>query len=94
MSTTLTSQGQVTIPKCTGDELQLGEFNLLTAAPAVFSVHAAGKVEVEVQMEMEMEMEVEVVVHPPRPAKAVRREFQDRFDAVRSSAGVRWRSVR
>ena len=39
MSTTLTSKGQVTIPKRIRDEL-----NLLPGAPVEFSVNAAGEV--------------------------------------------------
>jgi AbrB family looped-hinge helix DNA binding protein len=71
MATTLTSKGQVTIPKRIRDEL-----NLLPGASVEFSVNAAG----------------EVVLHRPRPAKSVRRRPRDRFDAVRGSADVRWRT--
>jgi antitoxin PrlF len=71
MSTTLTSKGQVTIPKRIRDELQL-----LPGAAVDFSVNAAG----------------EVVLHRPRPAKGARRPARDRFDAVRGSADVRWRT--
>ena len=71
MSTTLTSKGQVTIPKRIRDELQL-----LPGAPVVFSVNVAG----------------EVVLHRPRLAKGARRASQDRFDAVRGSADVRWQT--
>jgi antitoxin PrlF len=71
MSTTLTSKGQVTIPKRIRDELQL-----LPGASVEFSVNAAG----------------EVVLHRARPAKGARRSFRDRFDAVRGSADVRWRT--
>lgn len=69
MSTTLTSKGQVTIPKRIRDELQL-----LPGAAVEFSVNAAG----------------EVVLHRPRSAKGARGLSQDRFDAVRGSADVRW----
>ena len=69
--TTLTSKGQVTIPKRIRDEL-----SLLPGAPVEFSVNAAG----------------EVVIHRPRPAKGTRRPPQDRFDAVRGRADVRWRT--
>jgi hypothetical protein len=41
-----------------------------------FSVNAAG----------------EVVLHRPRPPKGARRLPRDRFDAVRGSADVRWRT--
>ena len=71
MSTTLTSKGQVTIPKRIRDELQL-----LPGAAVEFSVNAAG----------------EVVLHRPRPAKGPRRRPVDRFDAVRGSADVRWKT--
>ena len=71
MSTTLTSKGQVTIPKRIRDAL-----HLLPGAPVEFSVNAAG----------------EVVLHRPRPAKNMRRSPKDRFDAVRGSADVHWRT--
>jgi AbrB family looped-hinge helix DNA binding protein len=71
MSTTLTSKGQVTIPKRIRDEL-----HLLPGAPVEFSVNAAG----------------EVVLHRPRLAKGARRTPGDRFDAVRGSADVRWKT--
>ena len=71
MSTTLTSKGQVTIPKRIRDELKL-----LPGAPVEFSVNAAG----------------EVVLHRARPAKGQRRAPRDRFDAVRGSADIRWRT--
>lgn len=71
MPTTLTSKGQVTIPKRIRDELQL-----LPGAPVQFSVNAAG----------------ELVLHRPRPAKCAPRQHQDRFDTVRGSADVRWRT--
>ena len=71
MATTLTSKGQVTIPKRIRDEL-----NLLPGASVEFSVNAAG----------------EVVLHRPRPGKSARRRPRDRFDAVRGSADVRWRT--
>jgi AbrB family looped-hinge helix DNA binding protein len=71
MATTLTTKGQVTIPKRIRDEL-----NLLPGASVEFSVNAAG----------------EVVLHRPRPAKPARRPPRDRFDAVRGSADVRWRT--
>lgn len=71
MSTTLTSKGQVTIPKRIRDEL-----HLLPGAAVEFSVNAAG----------------DVVLHRPRLAKGSRRRAQDRFDAVRGSADVRWRT--
>ena len=71
MPTTLTSKGQVTIPKRIRDEL-----HLLPGAPVEFSVNAVG----------------EVVLHRARPDKTVRRASQDRFDAVRGRADVRWRT--
>ena len=52
------------------------ELGLLPGAPVEFSVNAAG----------------EVVLHRPRPAKSARRPLGDRFDAVRGSADVRWRT--
>ena len=69
MTTTLTSKGQVTIPKRIRDELQL-----LPGAAVEFSVNGDG----------------EVVLHRPRPRK--RRAPKDRFDAVRGSADVPWRT--
>lgn len=71
MSTTLTSKGQVTIPKRIRDELQLSP-----GAPVEFSVNAAG----------------EVVLHRACPVKKAGRPPHDRFDAVRGSADVRWRT--
>jgi antitoxin PrlF len=71
MSTTLTSKGQVTIPKRIRDALQL-----LPGTAVEFSVNAVG----------------EVVLHPPRPPKGGRRVRKDRFDTVRGSADVRWRT--
>ena len=71
MSTTLTSKGQVTIPKRMRDELQL-----TPGAAVEFSVNAAG----------------ELVLHRARPAKAARRPAQDRFEAVRGRADIRWRT--
>lgn len=71
MATTLTSKGQVTIPKRIRDELQL-----LPGAAVQFSVNAAG----------------EVVLHRALPAKGQRRQPRDRFDAVRGSADVAWRT--
>ena len=69
MATTLTSKGQVTIPKRIRDELQL-----LPGAAVEFSVNGDG----------------EVVLHRARPPK--RRAPKDRFDAVRGSADVPWRT--
>lgn len=71
MATTLTSKGQVTIPKRIRDQMQL-----LPGAAVEFSMNAAG----------------EVVLHPPRPARGLRRPAPDRFDAVRGRADVRWRT--
>ena len=71
MSTTLTSKGQVTIPKRIRDELQL-----LPGLAVEFSVIAQG----------------EVVLHRHQPKKVGRRSTKDRFDAVRGSADVRWRT--
>ena len=52
------------------------ELQFLPGAAVQFSVNAAG----------------EVVLHRPRPAKAARRQPQDRFAAVRGSADVQWRT--
>ena len=52
------------------------ELQLLPGAPVHFSVNAAG----------------EVVLHRPQPAKGLRRQPRDRFDAVRGSADVHWRT--
>jgi antitoxin PrlF len=71
MATTLTSKGQVTIPKRIRNELQL-----LPGAPVEFSVNVGG----------------EVVWHRPRSVKGARRSPQDRPDAVRNSAEVRWQT--
>ena len=71
MATTLTSKGQVTIPKRIRDELQL-----LPGTAVEFSVNREG----------------EVVLHRPRPPKNTRRARKDRFDAVRGSADVPWRT--
>lgn len=49
---------------------------LLPGAAVVFSVNAAG----------------EVVLHRPRPTAGARRAPKDRFDAVRGSADVPWRT--
>ena len=70
MATTLTSKGQVTIPKHIRDAL-----HLQPGAAVEFSVNAGG----------------EVVLRPARPMrKGSARE--DRFDAVRGRADVRWRT--
>ncbi len=53
------------------------ELQLLPGAPVEFSVNAAG----------------EVVLHAARAAKGTRRKTKDRFDAVRGSADVRWRTA-
>jgi AbrB family looped-hinge helix DNA binding protein len=71
MATTLTSKGQVTIPKRIRDAMQL-----VPGEPVEFSVNAAG----------------EVVLHPSRPAAGARKSTRDRFDAVRGSADVPWRT--
>lgn len=52
------------------------ELRLLPGAPVEFSVNAAG----------------EVVLHRLRPAKGVPSALRDRFDAVRGSADLRWRT--
>lgn len=70
MPTTLTTKGQVTIPKRIRDALHLGP-----GAQVEFSVNAAG----------------DVVLRPARPATR-RRRAADRFDAVRGSADVKWRT--
>ena len=49
---------------------------LLPGAAVVFSVNAAG----------------EVVLYRPRPAAGTRRAAKDRFDALRGSADVPWRT--
>ena len=71
MSTTLTSKGQVTIPKRIRDAL-----GLLPGTAVDFSVNAGG----------------EVVIHPAPPRKGARAARTDRFDRVRGSADVRWRT--
>ena len=52
------------------------ELQLLPGAPVEFSVNAAG----------------EVVLRAARAAKGTRRKPKDRFEAVRGSADVRWRT--
>lgn len=71
MATTLTSKGQVTIPKRIRDAMRL-----LPGTAVEFSVNAAG----------------EVVLQPPEPGKGQKAPTQDRFDAVRGRADVRWRT--
>jgi antitoxin PrlF len=70
MPTTLTSKGQVTIPKRIRDAL-----HLLPGVAVEFSVNAGG----------------ELVLQPARLSKkgSVRK---DRFEAVRGSADIRWRT--
>ena len=71
MTTTLTSKGQVTIPKRIRDSL-----SLLPGSQVEFLVNAVG----------------EVVIQKPRPARGSRRPAPDRFEAVRGSADIRWRT--
>ena len=75
MPTTLTSKGQVTIPKLIRDTLQLRP-----GAAVDFSVNKDG----------------EVVLHPARAAKSAKSgntaAVADRFDAVRGTADVPWRT--
>ncbi len=52
------------------------ELNLLPGAPVEFAVNAAG----------------EVVLLPAKLQKAARKKPVDRFEAVRGSADVRWRT--
>lgn len=70
MSTTMTSKGQVTIPKPIRDAL-----HLIPGSAIEFSVNAQG----------------EVVLHrgEPKPGKPVQ---QDRFEAVRGKADIKWRT--
>jgi antitoxin PrlF len=69
MSTTMTSKGQVTIPKPIRDAL-----HLIPGSAIEFSVNAQG----------------EVVLHcgELKPGKPV----QDRFEAVRGKADIKWRT--
>lgn len=69
MSTTLTSKGQVTIPKRIRDSLRL-----LPGAAVEFSVNSGG----------------EIVLHPATPRRGA--GSKDRFDGVRGSADIRWRT--
>lgn len=71
MSTTLTSKGQVTIPKRIRDALHLEP-----GTRVEFSVNASG----------------EVVLQPARRTGIKRLARGDRFDAVRGSADVKWRT--
>lgn len=71
MATTLTSKGQVTIPKRIRDAL-----HLLPGAEVEFAVNAEG----------------EVVIQRHRPVRATRRPAKDRFEAVRGSADIRWKT--
>lgn len=70
MSTTMTSKGQVTIPKPIRDAL-----HLIPGSAIEFSVNAQG----------------EVVLHRGelKPGKPVQ---QDRFEAVRGKADIKWRT--
>lgn len=70
MSTTMTSKGQVTIPKPIRDAL-----HLIPGSAIEFSVNAHG----------------EVVLHhgEAKPGKSVQ---QDRFEAVRGKADIKWRT--
>ena len=52
------------------------ELHLTPGVPVEFSVNDAG----------------ELVLHRARPGKGARRTPQDRFDAVRGRADVRWRT--
>ena len=72
-TTTLTSKGQVTIPKHIRDALRL-----VPGMAVQFSVDGSGA----------------VVLNPAAPAKvgAKRAAAGDRFDAVRGSADIRWRT--
>lgn len=70
MGTTLTSKGQVTIPKHIRDALSLA-----AGATVEFSINRAG----------------ELVLQPPAAATRKAR-LADRFEAVRGSADVRWRT--
>ena len=70
MATTLTSKGQVTIPKHIRDTL-----HLQPGAAVEFSVNAGG----------------DVVLRPARPMRKGS-PHEDRFDAVRGRADVRWRT--
>lgn len=71
MATTLTSKGQVTIPKRIRDAL-----HLLPGAEVEFAVNEEG----------------EVVIQRNRPVRAARRQAKDRFEAVRGSADIRWKT--
>lgn len=68
MPTTLTSKGQVTIPKHIREALHLHP-----GTSVDFAVNAGG----------------ELVIHP---ARARRGKTADRFDTVRGSADVKWRT--
>ena len=70
MAITVTSRGQVTIPKHIRDVL-----HLQPGAAVEFAINAAG----------------EVVLHRARPMRKGNPR-KDRFDAVRGSADVRWRT--
>ena len=71
MATTLTSKGQVTIPKRIRDAL-----HLLPGAEVECAVNEDG----------------EVVIQRNRPVRAARRQAKDRFEAVRGSADIRWKT--
>ena len=71
MATTLTSKGQVTIPKRIRDAL-----HLLPGAEVESAVNEDG----------------EVVIQRNRPVRAARRQAKDRFEAVRGSADIRWKT--
>ncbi|CAN5312520.1 AbrB/MazE/SpoVT family DNA-binding domain-containing protein [soil metagenome] len=71
MSTSLTSKGQVTVPKRIRDALQL-----LPGSLVDFALNAQG----------------EVVLQKAQKPKPARARAPDRFDAVRGSADVAWRT--
>lgn len=71
MATTLTSKGQVTIPKHIRDALHLN-----AGTSVAFAVNEAG----------------ELVIRAAAPPRGQRRAGGDRFEAVRGTADVKWRT--
>ena len=72
MATTVTSKGQVTIPKQVRDALHVGPGSLVE-----FEVNQAG----------------EVVLRKGGKRVSARPKKKDRFDKVRGSAQIKWRTA-
>lgn len=84
MTTTLTSKGQVTIPKHIRDELQL-----LPGAPVQFAVNTAGEL---VLQRPQVAAGAKATKAGQAGKASARRTPRDRFEAVRGSADLPWRT--